>query len=161
MDLVGCGAGQALGPVRWCMGRNLSSRHSQGVAPPASHRRLPRMFSLPVPTFPTECTLLRTRSFLVVCPAFSALQTPLGVVDELEQLEAVFSLLASYPYWITVKSQLLETLKASSAKIVSGVWGPASSLCNFLWVSGIVWMIKHMASSVLPSVDSGSVWCLP
>ena len=56
---------------------------------------------------------------LAACPAFSALQTPLEVVGESEQLTA------SYPYWITVKSRLLETLKASSAKTDSGVWGPA------------------------------------
>ena len=39
-------------------------RHSQGVAPPASHRRVLRIFPLPVPTFPTEGTLLQTRQLL-------------------------------------------------------------------------------------------------
>lgn len=71
-----------------------------------------------------------------------------------------FPFLASCPSWppSSLKSQLVQTLKASSAKVDSGAWDPVSSFCNSLQVSGIAWVIKRMASGFLPSVDSGSVW---
>ena len=131
-------------PVVWDIRKGLPLQHPTGGCSGYS--------PFQCPPFQQKARCFGPGSFLVVCPAFSALQTPLEVVGESEQLTA------SYPYWITVKSRLLETLKASSAKTDSGVWGPAWNMCNFLWVSGTVWMIKHMASSVIPSVDSGSVW---
>lgn len=98
--------------------------------------------------------------FLVVSLAFSALQGLLEVMRESERPEAEFPFLASCPSWppSPLKSQLVQTLKASSAKVDSGAWGPASSFCNSLQVSGIGWVIERMASGVLPSADSGSVW---
>ena len=47
------------------------------------------------PPFQQKARCFRPGSFLVVCPAFSALQTPLEVVGESEQLTAAFSLLDS------------------------------------------------------------------
>ena len=83
----------------------------------------------------------------MVCPAFSALQTPLEVVGESEQSRSVgffgfvfislLSLLAS-----SVKSWLLQTLKASSTKVDNGVWGLALRFRSFLWMSGVAWLIK-------------------
>ena len=131
-----------------------------GVAPPAPSGGAQDLPPSRAPPADKRCPGLGPGSFLVVSPAFSALQGLLEVVGESERPEAEFPFLASCPSWppSSLKSQLVQTLKASSAKVDSGAWGPVSSFCNSLQVSGISWVIKRMASGFLPSVDSGSVW---
>ena len=66
-------------------------------------------------------------------------------------LISLISILAS-----SVKYCLLLTLKYSSTKVDNGVRAPASSFCNIFQMSGVAWEIKCMATSDLPSADSGS-----
>ena len=102
MDRVGSGAGQAL-RARQSVCRNLSFERftrnwgQLGLPNPTGGRSGRSPFHCPPSN--KRHTGLGPGGFLVVCPVFSALQGPLGVVGKSEQPKAVFSLLASYPYW--------------------------------------------------------------
>lgn len=65
---------------------------------------------------------------------------------------SLLSLLAS-----SVKSWLLQTLKASSTKVDSRAWGSASSFYKLFQISGGAWVIRCMVNSDLFSVNSESV----
>ena len=113
---------------------------------------------------PFQCPSFRKRApwfqprWLLGC--LLGLLTPLGsrnMTGELEQTKAAFSSLASYPYCLLCWVLVVIDLEGLLYQVDNGVSSPASSLCSFLWMSGVAWVIKSMASAVLPSMDSRSI----